>query len=49
MPGDHFGERVAERYDASEAEMFDPRVVEPAVSFLADLAGRGAALELGIG
>ncbi len=49
MPADHFGERVAERYDASGAEMFDPTVVEPAVSFLADLAGRGAALELGIG
>ncbi len=49
MPEDHFGERVAERYDTSEAEMFDPTVVEPAVSFLADLARRGAALELGIG
>ncbi|MGH8982724.1 MAG: class I SAM-dependent DNA methyltransferase [Acidimicrobiia bacterium] len=29
--------------------MFDPAVVDPAVSFLADLAGDGAALELGIG
>jgi SAM-dependent methyltransferase len=29
--------------------MFDPAVVEPAVGFLADLAGGGAALELGIG
>src|SRR5580704_11649314 len=29
--------------------MFDPAVVNPAVSFLADLAGDGAALELGIG
>ncbi|MGI8795047.1 MAG: class I SAM-dependent DNA methyltransferase [Acidimicrobiia bacterium] len=29
--------------------MFDPAVVDPAVSFLADLAGTGAALELGIG
>ena len=29
--------------------MFDPAVVEPAVDFLADLAGDGAALELGIG
>ena len=29
--------------------MFEPAVVDPAVSFLADLAGTGAALELGIG
>ena len=29
--------------------MFDPAVVDPAVNFLADLAGDGAALELGIG
>ena len=49
MPEDHFGERVAERYDESSADMFEPAVVEPAVDFLADLAGSGAALELGIG
>jgi SAM-dependent methyltransferase len=49
MPEDHFGERVAERYDASAADMFDPAVVEPVVDFLAELAGEGAALELGIG
>ena len=48
MPEDYFGERVAERYD-SAAEMFEPAVVDPAVDFLADLAGDGAALELGIG
>ncbi|MGN8605830.1 UNVERIFIED_CONTAM: hypothetical protein LI970_08910, partial [Campylobacter jejuni] len=30
-------------------EMFAPEVVEPAVDFLAGLAGDGAALELGIG
>ncbi|MDP9396459.1 MAG: class I SAM-dependent methyltransferase [Actinomycetota bacterium] len=29
--------------------MFDPRVVEPAVDFLADLARSGGALELGVG
>jgi hypothetical protein len=29
--------------------MFEPHIVEPAVRFLADLAGDGAALELGIG
>jgi SAM-dependent methyltransferase len=49
MPEDHFGERVAERYDESSADMFDAAVVDPAVDFLADLAGDGAALELGIG
>src|SRR5918994_7841121 len=49
MPEDHFGERVAARYDESSAEMFDPVVVEPAVDFLAQLAGTGRALELGIG
>ncbi len=49
MPEDHFGERVAARYDESAADMFDPAVVDPAVDFLADLAGDGAALELGIG
>jgi len=49
MPEDHFGERVAERYDESSPDMFDPAVVDPAVDFLADLAGDGAALELGIG
>ena len=48
MPEDHFGERIAARYD-DDAEMFDPAVVGPAVDFLADLAGTGAALELGIG
>ena len=31
------------------ADMFDPAIVDPAVEFLADLAGRGAALELGVG
>ena len=49
VPEDHFGEPVAARYDAGSAEMFDPAVVDPAVDFLAALAGDGAALELGIG
>jgi SAM-dependent methyltransferase len=49
MPEDHFGERVAARYDESAADMFEPAVVDPVVDFLADLAGHGAALELGIG
>ena len=45
---DYFGEEVAARYD-DDPEMFDPAVVDPAVDFLAALAGDGAALELGIG
>src|SRR5205823_8226603 len=49
MPENQFGERVAARYDETSAEMFDPAVVDPVVDFLAGLAGRGAALELGIG
>jgi hypothetical protein len=49
MPEDHFGERVAVRYDESAADMFAPAVVDPVVDFLAELAGDGAALELGIG
>ena len=49
MPEDYFGEEVARGYDESSADMFEPAVVEPAVDFLAGLAGDGAALELGIG
>ena len=49
MSTDYFGERVAERYDESAGDMFDPAVVDPVVDFLAELAGDGAALELGIG
>lgn len=45
----YFGERVAARYDESTAEMFAPEAVDPAVEVLADLAGDGRALELGIG
>ena len=47
----YFDERVAARYDESGeiAEMFDSAVVDPVVDFLAELAGGGRALELGIG
>jgi SAM-dependent methyltransferase len=45
----HFGEPVAARYDGSTAEMSGADVVDPAVDFLAELAGPGQALELGIG
>jgi SAM-dependent methyltransferase len=49
VPKIYFDEHRAERYDADSTDMFEPAVVGPAVSFLADLAGTGAALELGIG
>ena len=49
MPDDHFGERVAGKYDESLQDMFRPDVLDPTVDFLAELAGNGPALELGIG
>jgi SAM-dependent methyltransferase len=45
----YFGELVAARYDDDSAEMFDPKVLEPVIDFLAEIAGSGRALELGIG
>lgn len=48
-PEDHFGDDVADGYDASVAEMFHPDVIDPAVDLLAELAGGGRALEFGIG
>jgi SAM-dependent methyltransferase len=49
VPRDYFDERIAERYETYWANLFEPAVVDPAVTFLAELAGPGAALELGIG
>jgi SAM-dependent methyltransferase len=49
MPKDYFGERVAERYDESTADLSVPDVVDPVANFLLDLAFDGTALELGIG
>jgi SAM-dependent methyltransferase len=48
-PENFFGEGIAERYDESHSEMFASSIVGPAVDFLAGVAGKGAALELGIG
>ena len=45
----YFGEPVAARYDQLTAEMSGADVVDPAVGLLAELAGHGQALELGIG
>ena len=49
MPEPFFDEWIAPRYAVLWPELFDPAVVGPAVEFLADLAGAGGALELGIG
>ncbi|MDQ2848785.1 MAG: class I SAM-dependent methyltransferase [Actinomycetota bacterium] len=40
---------TAERYDDSSEFMFTPDVLDPAVTFLAELAGDGSALEFAIG
>lgn len=45
----YFDERIAARYDESAADMFEPAVIDPVVDVLAEFAGSGRALELGIG
>jgi len=49
MPDVYFDEWIAQRYEDLWPELFDPAVVDPAVRFLAELAGTGPALEFGIG
>ena len=49
MPQNIFTGRFAEGYDLGSSDMYEPRVLEPTVSFLADAARDGAALEFGIG
>jgi SAM-dependent methyltransferase len=49
VKANHFDAPVAANYDADSTHMFDPALVGATVDFLADLAGDGAALELGIG
>jgi SAM-dependent methyltransferase len=49
VPENYFDERIAKAYDAKWDYLAEPAVVDPAVNFLAELAGTGAALELGIG
>lgn len=46
---DLWDEESALRYDDSSAFMFEPAVLDPAVDFLARLAGDGPALEFAIG
>lgn len=40
---------TAARYDETSAEMFAPDVLDPAIDFLAGLAGGGAVLEFAVG
>jgi SAM-dependent methyltransferase len=49
VPHNAFVGTVASGFEAKWANLFDPAVVDPAVNFLAERAGRGAALELGVG
>lgn len=49
MPRDYFDEWVAEGYDSSSEDAFEPTFVASVVDFLADLAGDAGALEFGIG
>jgi SAM-dependent methyltransferase len=51
VPENYFGEEVAAHYDESAEHdpMFSPDAINPIVDFLAEVAGSGRALELGIG
>jgi SAM-dependent methyltransferase len=44
-----FDAEIAAHYDETTAHMYRPEVLEPAVDFLAALAGDGRALEFGVG
>jgi SAM-dependent methyltransferase len=45
----YFGADIAARYDDSTGSYFEAAVIDATADFLAELAGNGAALELGIG
>ncbi len=49
MAENRWGERDAKWYDELAADRFEPSAVDPVVDLLAELAGSGRALELGIG
>ena len=49
MPKNYFDERVATEYETRWPHLFEPAMIEPAVAFLAEQAGGGPVLELGIG
>jgi SAM-dependent methyltransferase len=44
-----FNDEIAAAYDDASANEYRPEVLDPTVDFLAELAGGGGALELGIG
>jgi hypothetical protein len=49
VPQNTFDARIASHYDEWSSDMFDAGVVEPTVTFLAELARGGPALEFGVG
>ncbi|TWP38346.1 class I SAM-dependent DNA methyltransferase [Leekyejoonella antrihumi] len=49
VSSDLWDAETAQKYDESSSFMFAPEVLDPAVDFLAELAGDGPALELAIG
>jgi SAM-dependent methyltransferase len=49
MPETHFDEWISSRYAQLWPELFDPAVIDPAVTFLAAVADGGPACEFGIG
>jgi SAM-dependent methyltransferase len=49
VPETHFDEQIATRYEVLWPDLYEPAFVDPSVDFLAELAGPGPALELGIG
>ena len=49
MPANYFDDPVARSYRTRWPELFEPAAIDPVVSVLAELAGEGPALELGIG
>ena len=49
MTRNYFGEDVAALYDDPDDAMSQAGAIDPVVDFIAELAGDGAALELGIG
>jgi SAM-dependent methyltransferase len=49
VPKNYFDKLIAKGYETRWPELFEQEAVDPVVRFLADLAGDGAALELGIG
>jgi SAM-dependent methyltransferase len=49
VPSQVWGEESARNYDATSAEMFDPKILGPTVDRLVELARGGPALEFAVG